>query len=104
MKTIHDYMVKYKKEHADSRMDPNCQDVIAECQKLLAKLQNSINMSALKTKQNHLAMLLRETELLQKYGEGGKLASYAKATQAEKYLDSLKSARNTQANPLIFNK
>lgn len=79
--TIHNYMQKYSQEHKVSGLVITCRDVIAECHRLLEKKPNDFSSSNLRIKQNFLTMLLRETEMLEKFGTGNKLHSYTKATQ-----------------------
>jgi hypothetical protein len=89
--TIHDYYAKYRQEHKDSHIDVPCEEVILECQNMIAKIQSAVvNPSTIKAKLNNLMMLLRESEMLIKFADANKLSAYAKATQVEKYLDSLK--------------
>ena len=95
--TIKSYMQKYSQEHKANGLFITCQDVIIECQKLLEKTQMSFNNS-LKTKHNHLTMLLRETEMLDKFGSSNKLYAYSKASQVERYLESIKQMKNTTSN------
>ncbi len=68
MSTINNYNSKYHREHVDNKVDVSCEDVLLECQKMLARLQGAINCSVSKMKQNNLVMLMRETEMLQKFG------------------------------------
>lgn len=74
-------MQKYSQEHKGTGLVITCRDIITECHRLLEKKPNDFSSSNIKMKYNLLTMLLRETEMLEKFGTANKLHSYTKATQ-----------------------
>lgn len=68
--------------------------MISECQRIACRLTQNLPGSSNKVAASHLSVLQAETELLQKVGESGNLAIFAKHSKIEKYLETARASKN----------